>query len=166
MNSQFQKILVPTDFSADAEEALRVASELSRAYAATLTLIHVYDPIAYPLPDGYVMYTPGQLSNMLAEFDKRLARAKESAIAAAALGVTTRVLQGSAAAEIVRFATDEAYDLIVIGTHGRTGLPRFLLGSIAERVVQTAACPVLTVKRAGVRASRVPGEPAVAIPSA
>jgi nucleotide-binding universal stress UspA family protein len=162
MDSQFQKILVPTDFSADAEEALRLASELSRGYSATLTLIHVYDPIAYPLPDGYMMYTPGQLSHMLAEFDKRLARAKESAKAAGALEVTTRLLQGSTAAEIVRFAQDEGYDVIVIGTHGRTGIPRLLLGSIAERVVQTAACPVLTVKRAGIRLPREAGEPAAA----
>lgn len=165
MEPLFNRILVPTDFSAEAEHAVVVASELSRVYAAPLTLIHVYDPIAYPLPDGYVMYTPGQLSDILTECDKRLARAKDTADSAGAIGVTTRLLQGSTAAEIVRFAKQDGYDLIVIGSHGRTGVVRVLLGSIAERVVQTAECAVLTVKRAEVPALREPHEPAGAIPS-
>jgi nucleotide-binding universal stress UspA family protein len=126
----------------------------------------VYDPIAYPLPDGYVMYTPGQLNDMLTECDKRLARAKAAANAAGPLEVATRLLQGSAAAEIVRFAKNDGYDLIVIGSHGRTGLPRLLLGSIAERVVQTAECPVLTVKQAELRGSREHREPVARVPSA
>lgn len=147
MDTPFHQIVVPTDFSADAEEAIRVASELSRMYAAPLTVIHVYDPVAYPLPDGYVMYTPGQLSTMWEEFDRRLAQAKTDAQAAGAMRVETRLLQGLTADEIVRFARDKGCDLIVMGTHGRKGITRVLLGSVAARVVQTADCAVLTVRR-------------------
>jgi nucleotide-binding universal stress UspA family protein len=149
MDALFHRILVPTDFSADAQQANRAASELSRIYSAPLTLVHVYDLVAYPLPEGYVMYTPGQLARMWAEFEERLARARSDARDAGAVQPDSRLLQGLTAAEIVRFAKEGGYDLIVMGTHGRSGLARVLLGSVAARVVRTAVCPVLTVKRRG-----------------
>jgi len=159
MDTPFHKILVPTDFSQDAEHATRVASELSRAYSAPLMLVHVYDPVSYPLPEGYMMYTPGQLERMWAEFDSRLARTQSDAREAGAVQPDTRLLQGLTAAEIVRFARDGGYDLIVMGTHGRSAVARVLLGSVAARVVQTAECPVLTVKRRE-RTERAVHEPA------
>jgi nucleotide-binding universal stress UspA family protein len=165
MDAPFHQIVVPTDFSADAEHAIRVASELSRVYSAPLTLIHIYDPVAYPLPDGYVMYTSAQLSRMWEEFDRRLAAAKADALAAGAVRVETRVLQGLTAAEIVRFAGDGGYDLIVMGTHGRRGVARVLLGSVAARVVQTAGCPVLTVRRPTQKNAVTAREPAAASPA-
>jgi nucleotide-binding universal stress UspA family protein len=165
MDAPFHHIVVPTDFSPDAEHAIRVASELSRVYAAPLTLIHIYDPVAYPLPDGYVMYTSAQLSRMWEEFDRRLAKAKADALAAGAVRAETRVLQGLTAAEIVRFASDGGYDLIVMGTHGRRGVARVLLGSVAARVVQTAECPVFTVKRPAQRSEERAREPAAASPA-
>jgi nucleotide-binding universal stress UspA family protein len=164
MAAPFQRIVVPTDFSPDSERAVRVASELSRTYAAPLSIVHIYDPVAYPLPDGYVMYTSAQLSSMWEEFERRLAQAKADALEAGAVQPETRLLQGLTAAEIVRFARDGGYDLIEMGTHGRTGLSRVLLGSVAARVVQTAACPVLTVKRTA-RAEVAPREPAAASPA-
>jgi universal stress protein A len=164
MDSPFHKILVPIDFSADAEHATQVASELSRIYSAPLMLVHIYDPVAYPLPDGYMMYTPGQLSRMWAEFEERLARARSDARDAGAIQPDARLLQGLTAAEIVRFAKEGGYDLIVMGTHGRSGLARVLIGSVAARVVQTAACPVLTVKRRE-QAERAAREPAAATPA-
>jgi nucleotide-binding universal stress UspA family protein len=112
-----------------------------------MTIIHIYDPVAYPLPDGYMLFTPAQLSRMWAEFEKRLALAAKDASEGGAVQPETRLLQGITEAEIVRFARASGYDLIVMGTHGRTGIARFLLGSVAARVVQTAECPVLTVKR-------------------
>jgi nucleotide-binding universal stress UspA family protein len=166
MEQPFHKILVPTDFSADAARAVRVASELSRRYLAPLTLIHIYDPVAYPWPDGYMMYTPGQLSQMWAEFERRLTQAQKDALDAGAVRPKTRLLQGLTATEIVRFARDEGDDLIVMGTHGRTGVGRVLFGSVAARVVQTAECPVLTVKRAELDTEKAPREPAAAARSA
>jgi nucleotide-binding universal stress UspA family protein len=165
MDAPFHRIVVPTDFSADSEQAIRVASELSRIYAAPLTLIHIYDPVAYPLPDGYMLYTPGQLSRMWEEFDRRLAQAKADAQAAGAVRAETRLLQGLTTAEIVRFAKEGGHDLIVMGTHGRTGVARVLLGSVAARVVQTAECPVLTVRRPAQRTEAAAHEPAAASPA-
>lgn len=148
MATPFHRILVATDFSADAERAVQVASELSRAYLAPLTVVHVYDPSAYPLPDGYLMYTPAQLSRLWEELERRLGRARGEALAAGATQVEARLLQGFVAGEIVRFAKEHDCDLIVMGTHGRSGLARAFLGSVAARVTRTAECPVLTVKRA------------------
>lgn len=142
----FRKILVPTDFSEHAHEAMLVASDLSRRYEAPVTLIYVYEPVAYALPDGYVMYTSAQLNRMFAEFDHRLAQARREATEAGALNVDTRLLQGYAPTEICEHASLNEFDLIVMGTHGRRGIKHFLLGSVAERVVRTAPCPVLTVR--------------------
>lgn len=147
MDQVFHRILVPTDFSPDAERAVRVGSELSRRYLAPMTIIHIYDPVAYPLADCHMLLTPGQLSRMWAEFDRRLALAAKDAADGGAVQLETRFLQGITETEIVRFARDSGSDLIVMGTHGRTGIGRVLLGSVAARVVQTAECPVLTVKR-------------------
>jgi universal stress protein A len=142
----FQRILVPVDFSACSDNAVRVASELSAAFSAPLRLIHVYDPVAYPLPDGYVMYTPRQLSKLWAELDQRLESSQRDAMRHGAVAAEARLLQGLTAEEIVRVAREDDFDLIVLGSHGRRGLQRFLLGSVAARVLQTAPCNVLTVK--------------------
>jgi nucleotide-binding universal stress UspA family protein len=142
----FKKILVPTDFSVHAEEATRIAVDLSRRYEASIMLVYVYEPVSYALPEGYILYTPPQLDRMFAEFDTRLAGAK-SAVESAGVGrVETRLLQGFAAGEICELASNGAFDLIVMGTHGRAGFKRLLLGSVAERVVRMAPCPVLTVR--------------------
>jgi nucleotide-binding universal stress UspA family protein len=143
----FKKILVPTDFSAHAEEATRIAVDLSKQYDASITLIYVYEPVTYPLPEGYVMYTPLQLEQMFSEFNTRLVAAKSAAESAGAERVEARMLQGLAAGEICDFAAHGQFDLIAMGTHGRTGLKRVLMGSVAERVVRLATCPVLTVRR-------------------
>jgi len=160
MTQPFNRILVPTDFSLDAEHAVRIASALSHSYSAPVTILHVYDPVAFPLPDGYVMYTSRQLARIWAELDSRLAQAERDARSAGAVKTETRLRQGITASEIVSFARAEGFDLIVMGTHGRTGVGRVLLGSVAARVVQTAHCPVLAVKRAKQRSETEAGVPA------
>jgi nucleotide-binding universal stress UspA family protein len=142
----FKKILVPVDFSPHALEAIHAAADLSSRYDASVTIVHVYEPVAYTLPEGYVLYTPKQLEELLREFDKLLASAKRDAEAAGARRVESKQLQGVAAFEIVEFAKANDFDLIVMGTHGRTGVRHVLLGSVAERVLRKAPCPVLTVK--------------------
>lgn len=144
----FKRILVPTDFSAHAEEATRVAADLSKRYDGALTLVYVYEPVSYALPPGYALYTAAQLDVMFGEFDARLASAKTEAENAGATRVDAKRLQGFVAGEICEHASNEAFDLIVMGTHGRSGLERLALGSVAERVVRMARCPVLTVKLA------------------
>lgn len=142
----FKQILVPVDFSPHSDEAIQMAAELSRRFDASVTLAHVYEVVAYALPEGYVIQTATQLADLLTEFSKLLASAKQKAEAAGALRVATTQLQGAAAWQIADFAKEKGFDLIVMGTHGRTGLKHALLGSVAERVLRMAHCPVLTVK--------------------
>ena len=144
--TSFRRILVPVDFSKHSERAVHVAAELARRYEGSLDLVHVYDPIAYPLPDGYVMFTRQQLDELVAEFDRQLAAMKQLASADGVSRVHTHLRQGSCAADICEFAGKGAFDLIVMGTHGRSGLSHLIMGSVAERVLRTAPCPVLTVK--------------------
>jgi nucleotide-binding universal stress UspA family protein len=143
----FRKILVATDFSPPADEAVLRAADLSRRYDAPLTLVYVYQPVAYGgLPEAHVIYTPLVMGDLTAAFEQRLLAAKHVAETAGAKSVQTKLLMGPPAGEITDYARTEQFDLIAIGTHGRTGLSRFLLGSVAEKVVRTAPCPVLSVR--------------------
>jgi nucleotide-binding universal stress UspA family protein len=142
----FKKILVPVDFSLHSAEAVRYAADLSQRYAASVALIHVYEIVAYPLPEGFVLYTAQQQMDMSALFAKQLDGAKADAEAAGALRLTTHLVEGAPAWEITQFAKAGDYDLIVMGTHGRSGLQHAIFGSVAERVLRKAACPVLTVR--------------------
>jgi nucleotide-binding universal stress UspA family protein len=143
----FQKLLVPVDFSAHSAEAVHVATDLARRYDASLTLIHVYDPLVYALPHGFTLFTQPQLERVFEALESQLAGAKAQAIEAGAARVQTRLLQGTIAGQITEYSARGEFDLVVMGTHGRTGMKHLVLGSIAEKVVRTAACPVLTVKK-------------------
>jgi nucleotide-binding universal stress UspA family protein len=142
----FKKILVPTDFSNCSEQAVRMAADLAQRYDAELCLANVYEPIDYALPTGYPVFLPGQLESLLAEHEKLLGRAVREAEAAGAPRVQSRQLRGVTASELVDFATQGSFDLIVMGTHGRTGLAHALLGSVTEKVIRRAPCPVLTIR--------------------
>lgn len=160
----FSKILVPTDFSSHAALAMQTAADLSRRYDASLTLVYVFEPMASFLPDGYPMLIGPQLDPLFADLERLLADAKRAAEAAGAVRVATDLLHGFAAGEICELATSAGYDLIVMGTQGRTGLAHYLLGSVAERVVRIAPCPVLTVRVAPRAASPQDGDTASAAP--
>jgi nucleotide-binding universal stress UspA family protein len=145
----FTKILVPVDFNPHSAEAVYRAIDIARRYEAELLLLYAYEPADYPLPEGYVVYTTEQLERMTAEIQKRLEAARQQAEAAGAPRVSTRLIQGSAAQVILDLARDERFDLIVMGTHGRTGVGRWVMGSVAEKVVRSASSPVLTVRSPG-----------------
>jgi universal stress protein A len=140
------RIVLPIDFSDAGEPAEREAVRLARALGAEILLIHV----AGQLESSWsaILYTP----ELRAVFDgqrKWAADALATRVAAlAAQGVGTRalVVDGQPDVEIVRVAAEQHAQMIVMGTQGRTGLDRLLLGSVAERVVRTAPCPVLTVR--------------------
>lgn len=140
----FQKILVPVDFSDHSAEAVRTAADLSRRYDAPLTIVHVFDPVVYALPEAYVLFTPEQLDKLTSALEAQLAEVKQMATEAGAARVETRLLHGLVGTKIMELAASS--DLIVMGTRGRTGLGHLLLGSVAERVVRLAPCAVLTVK--------------------
>ena len=142
--SLFNKILLPTDFSDHANEALRYATQLAQTHAASLCLVHAYDLLPYALPDGPIM-DERQLETVRVAFQKQLEQLRQAAEARGIARVETQLLQGPASSEIVRVASEQHFDLIVMGTHGRTGLSHLLIGSVTEKVVRRAPCPVLTI---------------------
>ncbi|MEY4581577.1 MAG: hypothetical protein RL701_6280 [Pseudomonadota bacterium] len=139
-----QKLLVPTDFSEHSAFALEWGADLAKRYGASLTLVHVYPVVNYAAAEGFALYTPQQLANLLTQLDQQLKAAAAQARAAGLTAVETSLVQGDAYQELLALAPN--YDLVVMGTHGRTGLKHALLGSVAEKLVRTATCPVLTVR--------------------
>jgi nucleotide-binding universal stress UspA family protein len=138
--------VVPTDFSECAERAWTVAQRVAGTLRSEVVLAHILvEPIVYGDPSLATDST-----RQLFEQGKKWVEdeLEKWASAARAQGMTVRTIvrTGSANEEIVNLATDEGAELIVIGTHGRSGLNRALLGSVADRVVRFAACPVLTVR--------------------
>jgi nucleotide-binding universal stress UspA family protein len=144
--SGYKKILVPVDFSIHSAEATRVAADLAKHFDASLTVAYVYDPLAFALPDAFAMVPQTEIDRLLDAFRAQLAQSQRQAVDAGAPHVETELLQGFVSGEIVQFANRGEFDLIVMGTHGRTGMQHLVLGSVAERVVRLARCPVLTVK--------------------
>jgi len=144
------RILVPTDFSDGADAALTYALTLADQVGATVQLVHVFeDPNALSLYSHvYVPLVPEMRAEILADIRRLLV---ERANASGRSDIATEVLTGPAAKTIVACATERHCDLIVMGTHGRHGVAHLLMGSVAERVVRTAACPVLVVPRPATR---------------
>lgn len=142
----FKSILVPTDFSEHSKHAAHTAIELAKRFEARLCFLHVYQSVAYILPEGYMAYSAPRLGDILKELDKLVTAEKSAALEAGIAQAEGELVEGVPATEIVRFAGEKDCNLIVIGTHGRTGIKHALLGSIAEKVVRTAECPVLTVR--------------------
>jgi len=142
----FKHILAPVDFSAQAEHALQVAADLARRYEAPVTIVHAWDPHYFSVPESYLLYDESKLPPLVARIEEQLALHKQQLLSAGVMHVKTQVLEGAPFAEIVRLAKADHYDLIVMGTHGRAGFAHTLLGSVAERVVRTAPCAVLTVR--------------------
>jgi len=141
------KILVPTDFSEGARLAMREALDLAQTLGAEVTLLHAYQLPNYVLPDGSaIMVTAEAHAELVQSADLRLREQLEDALAWQVM-VTTATRQGPAAEMIVDAAEQGNYDLVVMGTHGRTGFKRLLLGSVAEKVVRTCARPVLTIRQ-------------------
>jgi nucleotide-binding universal stress UspA family protein len=139
------RILVPTDFSVCAEHAFEYAAELAVKLAAPLVLLHVYPlPVAYG-PEGIVWQMAPSVSDIEAELVTALTKLAVRARELGVRDVETVTASGGAWREILRVAEDRACDLIVMGTHGRGGFEHLLLGSVAEKVVRKARCPVLTV---------------------
>lgn len=142
-----KRIMCPVDFSEFSESAVGYASTLAQEAGAKLYLVHV-DESQVPYDAGFAGYIP--------PMDPEAIKEKLAEVRATVPGVETEhvMLTGRAADALVDFANDHDIDLIVMGTHGRTGVARLVMGSIAEAVVRQAACPVLTVKLP----SRVPAK--------
>ena len=144
-----KKILVATDFSEPSDAALAYGRELARSFGAKLTVLYVVEDVltrAYGIDGGVVMSDPDvqaqiehasrkQIDALISSEDRRELKAD-----------AVLVVSNTPAAAIVSYARDAASDLIVMGTHGRGGVAHLLMGSVAEKVLRLAPCPVLAVK--------------------
>ncbi len=133
-------ILHPTDFSKPSEYALRLACALARDYQARLLLVHVVEPPVYYGELGMAVPLPADFHESL------LARLARLVPAECGILVETILVEGNASQQILRIAEEHHCDLIILGTHARTGLSRVLLGSVAEDVIRHSRVPVLTLK--------------------
>ncbi len=140
--SGINEILVPVDYSPPATAALRLAGEVAEALHAHLTVLHLLPIEVYAVGD-YPIVTPD--GARLEEERARLDAHVRATLGAADSSFDTIVSWGSPFLQIVDYAIERHADLIVLGTHGRTGLRHALLGSVAEKTVRLAPCPVLTV---------------------
>lgn len=148
------RILVPTDFSDHAVRAFDYAAELAALYDAPLVLTHVYQSPLLFVAGEPVAAIPPDMDTMNADLDAALQELVARGRAAGVPEVHIAITGGDAPHEIVRVAQEQGCDLIVMGTHGRTGLKHLVLGSIAEKVVRMATCPVLTVSQKAVDTSQ------------
>ena len=145
--SNIRTILHPTDFSASANEALAVAGSLARHHGAKLVLLHVVQRPVSNVAGMPVPPPPPQVidwESLKSQLSDLIARTK-------GIQAESRLVEADPATAIVQTATELRADLIVIGTHGRTGLSRLLMGSVAEQVIRNATCPVLTAKTPAVK---------------
>jgi nucleotide-binding universal stress UspA family protein len=139
-------ILAPTDFSQYSKTAVAYAFEFAKAFGAKLSLLHVVEMPPYPV-EGYA--PPSLAATYLEELERQAAEEISRLLAdadAATVEVARLVVMGTAYRTIIDTAEAEQVDLIVMATAGRTGLSRLVMGSVAERVVRTASCPVLTMR--------------------
>ena len=143
----FKKIACPTDFSQASFQALQAADEIALQFSAELLLMHI-NPTIPVMPTGH-----GPIGFNIPEYEREMSRFAEQKLDEIARNKVSpgirsviKIGMGDAASEIVRIASEEKADLIVMATHGLTGWRRFIVGSVTERVVRMAACPVLTIQ--------------------
>jgi universal stress protein A len=148
-NMPIRRILVPTDFSPGAAQALDYAVDLARSFGAELVLLFVVEPVYYASPAD--LYGASANLSMLLDEQRRVGREQLDRFLAETRKRRVRcrgVVETGAPYETITGAAEKvAADLIVMATHGRTGLSHLLLGSVTEKVVRSSACPVLTLRR-------------------
>jgi nucleotide-binding universal stress UspA family protein len=135
---RIKKILYPTDFSSYSNQAYFHAIALAEKHNASLTVLFVYNPDSTT--------TPGSQGDEVADRRYWQGQLEQIRPVDTRIPVTHVLLEGDPATEIVRYGRDAGIDLIVMGTHGRTGIERLLMGSVAEKVLRDASCSVLVVK--------------------
>jgi nucleotide-binding universal stress UspA family protein len=145
----WKSILCPIDFSEPARAAMKAAVAVCKQNDADLHLFHAYELPGYTLPEGSVVASPKMLQDLADQAEVHLGEWKKLAQDMGAPRVQTLKGIGEPAVEITELARERDFDLIVLGTHGRSGLRHALMGSVAERVVRRAGCPVLTVHPEG-----------------
>lgn len=138
-----KKILVPTDFTVYSDHAIEYAIMVARNFEAKILLVHVIEPMAYSVTDTIQIIDHYTALKTVAG---PILRNLQNKLLKKGLEVDTLLLDGTPYLEIVKRSRQAGIDLIIMGTHGRTGIKHVLMGSVAERVVRMAPCPVLTVR--------------------
>lgn len=138
-----KKILVPMDFSRFSAKALRYAEELAEKFHAELHMLHAFETV--PIMNGEGIYFPPDVTAQEEEAARKILGEQEVNVSDS-VRVVRELNHGHPFVEIVRYAKEKDIDLIVMGTHGRGAISHMLLGSVAEKVVRKAPCPVLTVR--------------------
>ncbi|HEY7326170.1 MAG TPA: universal stress protein [Gemmataceae bacterium] len=151
---RIKKILYPTDFSSYSNQAYFHAISLAEKHNASLTVLFVYNPDTTT--------TPGSQGDEVADRRYWQGQLEQIRPVDTSIPVTHVLLQGDPASEIVRYGRDAGIDMVVMGTHGRTGVERLLMGSVAEKVLRDAPCSVMVVKLPRGQPVTSPGEVAVA----
>ena len=144
---KFKRVLCPVDFSDDSKVALAYAADIVRAAGGELLVLHVVEPILYPVEYGMAPVPTVDLESTATANARMKLEELVTEEVTAGVSVSTKVIFGRADTQVCDFASEGDFDLIVLATHGLTGLKHLLLGSVAERVVRHAPCPVLTVKK-------------------
>ena len=145
--TRIRRILCASDFSKTSGKALIFAIDLAKANRARLTIVHAHVPIVPLVPEQYLEASTWDRVDTETrrwaerQVEKLVEKARKRGVRASAMMVT-----GDPAQQIVRMARAKRADLIVVGTHGRRGFSKFFLGSVAERIIATAPCPVMTVR--------------------
>ncbi len=142
--NKFKKILVPVDFSEVSEKALKVARELAEEIDAEITVLHAVSMSAVSLPvDGVPVFNDEMIEEELGQAKKSLGEFLKDKKGNAK--ITEAVCFGEPTSEVNNYAEENKFDMIIMGTHGRTGLVHMLMGSVAESVLRHAKVPVLCV---------------------
>ena len=145
--NRIRRILCASDFSSTSRKALAAAISLAKTHRAGLIILHAHVPIGPLMPERYIESSTWDRVDtdarrwIKSQVAKAADRAKKLGVRASAI-----MVMGDPATQIVRVARSKRIDLIVVGTHGRRGMSKFFLGSVAERVIATAPCPVMTVR--------------------
>lgn len=140
-NDSTQTILVATDFSSGSDKALDQAVEMAKVLGARIALVHVIEPaIEFPLGAAYSDMDGGYYASVDLALEARSGKVEKAGVRC-----MTKILEGPVTSQITDWARQLGATMIIVGTHGRTGVSHVLLGSVAEKVVRHAACPVLTV---------------------
>jgi nucleotide-binding universal stress UspA family protein len=140
-----RKICCPVDFSETSKAALEMAVDLARQFDAQLTVLHVIEDANPLLPEGRVFVTSDFFQPVLDKANRSLQEWLQLAQSRGKIKIDGQVITGVPFAEILQFVEQGKFDLIVMGTEGRTGLTHLVFGSVAERVLRMAVCPVLVV---------------------
>ena len=140
---RIRKIIVPTDFTAFSDHALDYATVIAKQFRSSILIMHVIEPFTYSVTDMMQVidhYVPLKTiaQPMIENLQKRILKGGVKS--------TAFVTKGTPYLEIIKKARKDGVDMIIMGTHGRTGARHMLMGSVAERVVRMASCPVLTLK--------------------